>query len=250
MRIPVPPPEQKRARINERIRIPEVRLIDADGEQVGIVKTDEARKRAEEASMDLVEVAPDARPPVCRIMNYSKFLFEQQKKERADKKKQQANETKEIRLRPGTDVGDINIKAQHAREFLEQGFKVVLMLQFRGREMAHRELGIEMINRFAGMLEDVSKIEQMPRQEGRRMNAVLASTVKTPTSKKAPPEEKPPEEKSDKQIKTERKKAEQSAKDKHQDRAAAAAEESAAEEPATEEPAAEESEQLSRKEQA
>lgn len=218
MRIPVPPPEQKRARVNERIRIPEVRLIDAEGEQVGIIRTDEARKKAEDAGMDLVEVAPNARPPVCRIMNYSKYLFEQQKKERADKKKQQGNETKEIRLRPGTDVGDFNIKAQHAREFLEQGFKVVLMLQFRGREMAHRELGIDMIKRFAEMLEDVSKIEQMPRQEGRRMNAVLASTVKQPGKKDE--EEKPEPEKSDKQIKAERKKAEQSAKDK------AAAEES------------------------
>ena len=107
-------------------------------------------------------------------MNYGKFLFEQQKKEKAQRKNRHANESKEIRLRPGTGQGDLDIKAKHAREFLADGYKVGLQLQFRGRERAHPEIAIEMINHFAEMLKDVAKIEQMPRQEGRRMNALLA----------------------------------------------------------------------------
>ncbi|MFW5828699.1 MAG: translation initiation factor IF-3 [Planctomycetota bacterium] len=170
-----------RARVNEQIRIPEVRLIDAEGQQVGVMPTDQAKRMAEESELDLVEVAANARPPVCRIMNYSKFLFEEQKKERAARKKQRdtAVETKEIRLRPGTDAGDLKIKAEHARKFLEEGYKVGIQLQFRGREMAHRELGIEAIHRFAEMLDDISKIEQEPKLMGRRMNALLASTIKS-----------------------------------------------------------------------
>jgi translation initiation factor IF-3 len=155
-------------------------LIDAEGNQVGVVATDKARRMAEEAELDLVEVAPNARPPVCRIMNYSKFLFEEQKKERATKRKQRENaiETKEIRLRPGTDDGDMKIKVDHARKFLDEGYKVGIQLQFRGREMAHRELGLEAIQKFAACLVDIAKIEQEPTMNGRRMNAVLASTKK------------------------------------------------------------------------
>ena len=112
MRIPVPPPEQNRARVNERIRVPQVLLIDETGEKVGVTPTDEARRKAEAANLDLVEVAANARPPVCRIMDYGRFLFEQQKKDRASSKRNKHQEPKEIRLRPGTDSGDMNIKSK------------------------------------------------------------------------------------------------------------------------------------------
>ena len=182
MRVPVPPPETNRARINDKIRVPQVLLIDETGAKVGIIQTDEARKRAEVAELDLVEVAANAKPPVCRIMDYGKFLFEEQKKERANAKKSKGQETKEVRLRPGTGQGDLDIKAKHAREFLDAGYKVGIQLQFRGRERAHPEMGIKMIQHFCEMLSDVAKVEQAPRQEGRRMNALIAP-LKAPSKK-------------------------------------------------------------------
>ena len=175
MRVPVPPPERNRPRVNEQIRIPRVRLIDEEGTQVGEVSVDDARRRAQEASLDLVEVASNAKPPVVRIMDYGKYLFELQKKERQARKNQQVNESKEIRLRPGTGEGDMLIKVKHAKEFLAEGQKVVIQLQFRGREMAHRELGIEAIKKFIALMGDGVKIEQEPRAEGRRMSAVIAA---------------------------------------------------------------------------
>jgi translation initiation factor IF-3 len=179
-RIPVPPPEHaNRARINDKIRSPTVRLIDEKGEQVGVVTVEDARGRAVTAGYDLVEVAAEAKPPVCRIMDYGKFLFELQKRERQTKAKAHKVDTKEVRLRPGTGGGDLEIKAKHAREFLAEGHKVAIMLQFRGREMSHKELGIEMIKKFTAMLDDVAKMEQEPRIEGRRMNALLAPYKKT-----------------------------------------------------------------------
>ena len=174
LRVPVPPPDTNRARVNDQIRVSSVRLIDNEGEQRGVVSIDEARRAASEAELDLVEVAPTARPPVCRIMDYGKFLFEQQKKDRAQRKRQASTDIKEIRLRPGTGKGDMEIKAKHVREFLAEGHKVSIQLQFRGRERAHPEVAVEVIQRFAALVEDVAKIEQAPRQEGRRMNAVLA----------------------------------------------------------------------------
>jgi translation initiation factor IF-3 len=171
---PLPPPESNRARINDKIRIPLIRLIDQFGNQAGIVNTDEARQLARTAELDLVEVAPNAKPPVCRIMDFGKFLFEQQKKDRAARRKQATADLKEVRLRPGTGQGDLDIKAKAVREFITEGHKVGIQLQFRGREQAHPELGIEMIQRFAKMLVDVAAIEQHPRREGRRMHAVLA----------------------------------------------------------------------------
>ena len=181
-RAPLPPPDVQRARLNEQIRVPRILLIDEEGTRVGEVRTDDARARAVEKELDLVEVAPDANPPVCRIMNYGKFLFEQQKKERANNRKKSVNETKEVRLRPGTDKGDMAIKAKHAREFLEDGYKVGIQLLFRGREQAHPEMGVEKIKEFAALLDDISKIEQMPRKEGRRMNAILAPKTAKPSS--------------------------------------------------------------------
>jgi translation initiation factor IF-3 len=173
-RIPLPPPEHaNRARINDKIRVPQVRLIGPDGEQIGIVTIAEALKRAQDAGFDLVEVAADAKPPVCKVQDYSKFLFELQKKERAAKSNAHKVETKEVRLRPGTGDGDLEIKSKHAREFLAEGHKVSLQLRFRGREMSHKELGVEMIRKFAALLADCAKIEQEPRSEGRGMNALL-----------------------------------------------------------------------------
>jgi translation initiation factor IF-3 len=179
-RIPLPPPEHaNRARVNDKIRAPQVRLIDEKGEQVGVVTVEEARSKALAAGLDLVEVAAEAKPPVCRIQDYSKYLFEQQKKERQAKANAHKADTKEVRLRPGTGDGDLDIKAKHAREFLAEGHKVAIMLQFRGRELSHKELGIEMIRRFSAMLSDVAKMEQEPRIEGKRMNALLAPTKKS-----------------------------------------------------------------------
>ncbi|MFW5882329.1 MAG: translation initiation factor IF-3 [Planctomycetota bacterium] len=179
MRVPVPPPDNNRARMNERIRVPQVLLIDEEGTKVGVVPTDQARSQAQAAEQDLVEVAPNARPPVCRIMDYGKYLFEQQKKDKVNKaKRSHANDTKEVRLRPGTGKGDMDIKAGKARKFIEEGYKVGIQLQFRGRERAHPEVAIAKIHEFAKMLEDIAKIERPPRQEGRRMNALLAPSKK------------------------------------------------------------------------
>lgn len=172
--IPLPPPELNRARINERIKVPQVRLIDEEGKQVGVVSTDEARKRAIAVGLDLVEVAAEAKPPVCRIMDNGKFLFEQQKKDRAQKSHSHRSETKEVRLRPRTGLGDLEIKVKHAREFLDEGYKVGVHIQFRGRELSHKELGVEVFNRFKEMLADIAKVDQEPRQEGRRMVALLS----------------------------------------------------------------------------
>jgi translation initiation factor IF-3 len=176
-RIPLPPPEHaNRARVNDKIRALSVRLIDEKGEQIGVVPIEEARQRATSAGLDLVEVAAEAKPPVCRIQDYSKFLFEQQKKERQAKANAHKSDTKEVRLRPGTGDGDLDIKAKHAREFLDGGHKVAIMLQFKGRELSHKELGLEMIRKFTTLLADIAKMEQEPRIEGKRMHALLAPT--------------------------------------------------------------------------
>jgi translation initiation factor IF-3 len=178
-RIPLPPPDvQNRARINDKIRVPQVRLIDQNGEQVGILPTHEAMARAQAAGLDLVEVAAEAKPPVCRIQDYSKFLFEMQKKERQAKSNAHKVDTKEVRLRPGTGEGDIDIKAKHAREFLAEGHKVSILLQFRGREMSHKELGLAVVKRFMDKLEGAARMEQEPRLEGKRMYALLVPTAK------------------------------------------------------------------------
>jgi translation initiation factor IF-3 len=178
-RIPLPPPEHaNRARCNDKIRVPQVRLIDQNGEQVGVVTIGDALSRAQAAGLDLVEVAAEAKPPVCRIQDYSKFLFEQQKKERQAKAHAHRTELKEVRLTPVTGDGDLGIKVKHAREFLDEGHKVQLMVVFRGRQMAHRELGLDIIKRFMVQVEDIAKLEQEPRQEGKRMHAMLTPVKK------------------------------------------------------------------------
>lgn len=178
-RIPIPPPEHaNRARVNEKIRAPQIRLIDEQGGQVGVMNLEEARSRAVAAGYDLVEVAPDAKPPVCRIMDYGKYLFELQKKERQAKAHAHKTDTKEVRLKPFTGQGDLDLKIKHSRAFLEEGHKVAILLQFRGRELSHRELGLDMIRRFATALDDIGKLEQEPRLEGKRMHALIAPSRK------------------------------------------------------------------------
>lgn len=164
----------KQTRVNNQIRVPEVRLIDQDGNQVGLVSIRAALSAAEEAGLDLVEISPNAVPPVCRIMDFGKFNFELSKRRAAAKKKQKLIQIKEIKFRPGTDVGDYNVKVRKMREFLERGDKVKVSLRFRGREMQHRELGLELFNRIKGDIENIV-IEQEPRLEGRQMTMLLAS---------------------------------------------------------------------------
>lgn len=152
-----------------------VRLIAPDGAQIGVVSTEEALKKAENYSLDLVEVAPNSKPPVCRIMDYGKYKYEQSKKEKISKKKQHIITVKEIRLRPRTDDHDLETKIKHARKFLEQRNKVKVTMLFRGREMAYQDFGRELLDRVQIMLEDIAKLESEPKMEGRRMIMVLAA---------------------------------------------------------------------------
>ena len=155
--------------------MPRVRVIGADGEMVGVLSRDEALALAEESGLDLVEIQPTADPPVCRIMDYGKFKFELQKKASAAKKKQKIVEIKELKFRPTTDDGDYNIKMRNLRRFLEEGDKVKVTLRFRGREMAHQDLGMKVLERVRDDTADLSKIEQFPRLEGRQMVMVLTA---------------------------------------------------------------------------
>jgi translation initiation factor IF-3 len=150
-----------------------VRLIGADGQQVGIVPIAEALQKADEAGLDLVEISPTAQPPVCRIMNYGKFLYEESKRKHAAKRKQKQIQIKEVKFRPGTDVGDYQIKLRNLIRFLEEGNKAKITLRFRGREMAHQELGAEMLKRLENDLKEYGTVEQYPRLEGRQMVMVL-----------------------------------------------------------------------------
>jgi translation initiation factor IF-3 len=155
-----------------------VRVIDADGEQAGILSRDEALSMAADAGMDLVEIQPNADPPVCRIMDFGKFKFEQQKKLQAAKKKQKQVEIKELKFRPSTDDGDYQIKLRNLRRFIEEGDKVKVTVRFRGREMAHTELGLAMTQRLEADLGDEVTIESRPRLEGRQMVMMLAPKKK------------------------------------------------------------------------
>ena len=160
--------------MNEKITAPEIRVIDQDGEQVGIVTIEEARGIANESNLDLVEISPNAEPPVCRIMDYGKFRFEENKKLQTAKKKQKQTQVKEIKFRPGTDIGDYNIKLRKLVSFLEDGDRTKVTLRFRGREMAHQELGLELLQRVKADLEPYGTVEQEPKMEGRLMVMVLA----------------------------------------------------------------------------
>lgn len=155
--------------MNDRIRSAEIRLIGAEGENIGIVTPARAMAMAADAGLDLVEISPNAEPPVCKIMDFGKFKYEQQKREAEARKKQKIIEIKEIKFRPGTDTHDYDVKMRSVLKFLDEGDKVKVTLRFRGREMAHQDLGLELLNRVAGDVGDAGKVESMPRLEGRQM---------------------------------------------------------------------------------
>ena len=153
---------------------PEVRLIDAEGEQAGVMPTTQALEMAKEARLDLVEVSPNAEPPVCRIMDYGKFKFENNKQQQKAKKKQKQIQVKEIKFRPRTEEGDYQTKVRKLREFLEEGDKAKVTLRFRGREFAHQELGLKLLQRVGADLDEFATVEQMPKMEGRQMVMMLS----------------------------------------------------------------------------
>ena len=159
--------------INEQIRDKEVRVIGEDGEQLGIMSSREAMKLAQEAELDLVKIAPTAKPPVCKIIDYGKYRYELARKEKEAKKKQKTVEVKEVRLSPNIDVNDLNTKVNNAKKFIQKGNKVKVTLRFRGREMAHVQSSKHILDDFADMLKDVASIEKAPKLEGRSMSMVL-----------------------------------------------------------------------------
>lgn len=163
----------KKTRTNQSITVGEVRLIDADGNQVGLVATNEALLKAQQAGLDLVEIGPNEQPPVCRIMDYGKYHFARAKRRSANKKKQKQIQVKEVKFRPVTDIGDYNVKLNKIIRFLERGDKVKISMRFRGREMQHRELGLEFLKRIEGDLPENLVIEQAPKLEGRQLTMMV-----------------------------------------------------------------------------
>ena len=170
--------ENKGLRINEQIHVREVRLIDDEGEQKGIVPTIEALRMAKEQELDLVEVAPQANPPVCKILDYGKYRFEQEKKLRDSKKNQKQLKLKEIRMQPKIGSGDLDFKSKHIQEFLTEGNKVKVTIRFRGRELAHTELGYDVLKEVLKRLNDEYVIEKQPAMEGRFMSMTLSPKAK------------------------------------------------------------------------
>jgi len=164
--------------VNDRIRCPEVRLIGAEGENVGVVSPERALELAENAGLDLVEISPNAEPPVCKIMDFGKYKYEQQKRESEARKKQKIIEIKEIKFRPGTDTHDYDVKMRNVFKFLENGDKVKITLRFRGREMAHLNLGRELLERVAEDVQEMGKVENMPKMEGRQMTMMIGPLTK------------------------------------------------------------------------
>ena len=164
---------EKKNRVNDEITSENVRLIDGEGRQVGIVPLKEALASADEEGYDLVEISPNADPPVCRMMDYGKYLFQQNKRRQAAKKRQQQIQVKEVKFRPGTEEGDYQTKLRNLKRFLEHGDKTKVTLWFRGREMRHQELGLKLLQRVEADLEELAKVEQFPKLEGRRLSMVL-----------------------------------------------------------------------------
>lgn len=167
----------QRLRINEMIRSPQVRLVSHDGEQLGIKTIEEAQRIALEQDFDLVEVAPQASPPVCKVMDYSKYCYEMEQKQKAARKKQSIIVVKEMKMRPKIDIHDYETKKKHVLRFLEHGDKVKVTIMFRGREMNHTELGLNLLNRVAEETGDIASVESHPRLDGRNMTMVLAPHV-------------------------------------------------------------------------
>jgi translation initiation factor IF-3 len=178
--VPIPrrfdrrPPERDTTRINDRIRAPEVRLIGDDGQQIGIVKRDEALAYARERDLDLVEIAPEAKPPVCRVLDYSKYKYEQEQKRKQARKHQQQTTVREMKLRPKIATHDYETKKGHVLRFLKQNDKVKVTIMFRGREQAHPERGEALLRKLADELSEFGTIEQEPNQEGRNMTMLMA----------------------------------------------------------------------------
>ncbi len=166
--------ESNKTRINSEIRGREFRILGVNGEQLGIMSGYEALERAAELRLDLVEISPTASPPVCRIMDYGKFLFEQKKSKAEAKKKQKQVQVKEVKFRPGTDIGDYNVKLKNIIRFLEEGDKVKATLWFRGREVAHQDLGLEMLKRIEADTAEIAEVEFRPKMEGRQMIMIIA----------------------------------------------------------------------------
>jgi translation initiation factor IF-3 len=177
--VPIPrrfdrrPPERDTTRINERIRVPEVRLIDEEGQQVGVMRTDDAVRYAQERDLDLVEVAAEARPPVCRVLDYSKYKYEQAQKQKAARKHQQQITIREIKFRPKIAKNDYDTKKGHVTRFLKHKDKVKITIMFRGREVAHPERGVMLLDRLAEELSELAVVEQRPIQDGRNMTMML-----------------------------------------------------------------------------
>ena len=167
------PPTRDGPRVNEEIRIPQVRLIDQDGEMQGVLTVREAMQRAFAVGLDLVEISPNADPPVCKILDFGKFKYEQQKKKNEAKKKQKVIEIKEIKVRPNIDENDYQVKLRAMKAFIEEGDKVKVTLRFRGREMAHQDIGVRVLERIRADMDVQTKVEQMPRMENRQMVMVL-----------------------------------------------------------------------------
>jgi translation initiation factor IF-3 len=197
--VPVPrrfdrrPPERDQTRINERIRVPEVRVIGEDGQQIGVMRTDEALRYAQERDLDLVEVAPDARPPVTRILDYSKYKYEQAQKQKAARKHQQQITIREIKFRPKIAQNDYDTKKGHVMRFLKRKDKVKITIMFRGREVTHPERGQQLLERLAEELKDLAVVEQRPNLDGRNMTmmlgpskAVLSGQLDTQTTDDVP----------------------------------------------------------------
>ncbi|MDE2333883.1 MAG: translation initiation factor IF-3 [Rhodospirillales bacterium] len=169
-----PAPSRDGPRVNDEIRAPSVRLIDQDGEMLGVMSARDALHRAYAVGLDLLEISPNASPPVVKILDYGKYKYEAQKKKNEAKKKQKVVEIKEIKVRPNIDENDYQVKMRAMRTFIEEGDKVKVTLRFRGREMAHQEIGIKVLERIRGEMDATTKVEQMPRMENRQMVMVLA----------------------------------------------------------------------------
>ncbi|HKT16414.1 MAG TPA: translation initiation factor IF-3 [Stellaceae bacterium] len=169
-----PPTRNDGPRVNEEILSPRVRLVDERGQMIGVVPRSDAIARALEAGLDLVEVAANADPPVCKILDFGKYKYEEQKRKNEARKKQKVIEVKEIKLRPGIDDHDYDVKMRSMKSFIDEGDKVKVTMRFRGRELAHQELGMDVLMRVKGDLDEIAKVEQYPRMEGRQMTMVMS----------------------------------------------------------------------------
>jgi len=165
--------QEKSDRRNEQITVPRVRVVGPEGDQVGVMMTRDALAKAEELGLDLVEVSPNADPPVCKIMDYGKYVFQKDKAQQAARRKQKQVQIKEVKFRPGTDVGDYQVKLRNLQRFIEEGDKAKITVRFRGREMAHQELGRDLLERIRADLDEIGQVEQFPKMEGRQMVMVV-----------------------------------------------------------------------------